>query len=65
MPGIDLGNAWADNVWESGVWADGVWAGQESSSGGVAGEQDASDRLIRTSGLFLRRVFLLVLALCL
>ena len=30
-PGIDLGDAWADEVWEDGVWADGVWEGQEAS----------------------------------
>lgn len=41
MAGIDLGDAWADNVWESGVWADGVWAGQESAGGG--GGADTGD----------------------
>lgn len=41
MPGIDLGDAWADNVWECGVWADGVWAGQETQeSAGCAGAGD-------------------------
>ena len=34
MPGIDLGDAWADEVWEAGVWNDGVWAGQEAGAGG-------------------------------
>ena len=29
MAGIDLGDAWADEVWEEGVWADAVWEGQE------------------------------------
>lgn len=42
MPGIDLGDAWADNVWESGVWADGVWAGQEDVGGGGGGGGSSS-----------------------
>lgn len=37
MAGIDLGDAWADEVWESGVWADGVWEGQEEVGAGGGG----------------------------
>jgi hypothetical protein len=60
MAGIDLGDAWADNVWESGVWADGVWAGQESSSpaGGVLAPNDWTDpnRTTRTAGMIGRLI---------
>lgn len=49
MAGIDLGDAWADEVWESGVWADGVWEGQEAAGGGggpfTSGSENRQHRL--------------------
>ena len=41
MAGIDLGDAWADEVWEEGVWADAVWEGQEDG-----GEEGATGPLL-------------------
>lgn len=48
MAGIDLGDAWADNVWEENVWANGVWAGQESyPQGGGGGGMGSSEWEVR------------------
>lgn len=59
MAGIDLGDAWADNVWEENTWANGVWAGQESypqgGGGGGADPEIFDVSLLRFGSAFIRK----------
>lgn len=54
MAGIDLGDAWADNVWEENTWANGVWAGQENYPQGGGGGAAADQDVVRTGVNFTR-----------
>ena len=58
MAGIDLGDAWADNVWEENVWANGVWAGQENYPQGATDPNTfdptrGSEQFIRTGAQYI------------